>query len=92
MAQEYKPTTEEEMVFVEGTVKEVAEVLKEKFQPGEFYRRSYRAITGTQPMQAYVDSLQRAGLDIGKGDTEFGYRMPLPERDATDRFLVIFRR
>ena len=32
------------------------------------------------------------GLDIGKGDAEFGYKMPLPKRDANSRYLQIFRR
>ena len=35
---------------------------------------------------------QNAGLDLGKGDAEFGYRMPLPKPGENYRELIIFRR
>lgn len=43
-------------------------------------------------MVSFITSLQENGLDIGRGDAQFGFRMPLPEKGATFRKLQIFRR
>lgn len=43
-------------------------------------------------MKKYIDSLSEYGLDIGKGDLAFGYKMPTPEKKAKYRDLIIFRR
>ena len=43
-------------------------------------------------MQFYISCLKDAGLDIGKENAEFGYRMPLPEKHVVSRRLIIFRR
>ena len=48
--------------------------------------------TNTTRFQNYIELLRREGLDIGKGDAEYGYKMPLPERSASYRELIIFRR
>ena len=90
---QYIPSASEEMTFLEGSMSERAEILKERLELDYFYKISYRASSeGATRMQAYVDGLQRAGLDIGKGDAQFGYRMPLPEKGQTMRDLIIFRR
>ena len=46
----------------------------------------------TTSMMEYLETLRTAGYDIGKGEAEFGYRMPLPGKDANTRVLRIFRR
>jgi len=89
---EYEPSLEEEEILINGGMGEQAQLLRQNIGTQGFYRISYRSNTGTGEMQAYVDGLQRAGLDIGKGDSEFGYRMPLPEKGKTMRDLIIFRR
>lgn len=89
---QYEPSLDEQEILINGSVKERVQLLDQNLGPQDFYRRSYRSDTGTGKMQAYVDELQRAGLDIGKGDAEFGYRMPLPAKDQDMRDLIIFRR
>lgn len=46
----------------------------------------------TRELTEYIEWLRKAGYDIGKGEAEFGYRMPLPGKNARKRTLVIFRR
>jgi hypothetical protein len=46
----------------------------------------------TTPFQKEILKYQQAGLDVGKGDTEFGDKMPLPEKGYAFRELLIFRR
>ena len=44
-------------------------------------------------LQKYIDKLREFGLNIGKGDAEYGYKMPLPENQKNfSRSLIIFRR
>jgi len=64
--------------------------LLQKLQPGEFHKETIY-IGGIKEMERYIKGLQKAGLDIGKGDAAFGYRMPLPEKNKP-RELIIFRR
>lgn len=46
----------------------------------------------TTRMLTYIETLRTAGYDIGRGNAEFGYRMPLPDKDDNQRVLQIFRR
>lgn len=46
----------------------------------------------TSGLMQYVKMLKDSGYNIGKGDSEFGYRMPLPKRKSNTRVLQIFRR
>src|SRR3989344_6187764 len=46
----------------------------------------------TRDFQIQIDGLRMAGLDIGKGDAEYGYRMPIPGKGAEKRQLIVFRR
>jgi len=39
-----------------------------------------------------IKRLQEAGLDLGKGDAEYGYGMPIPKSNDSYRELIIFRR
>jgi len=63
-----------------------------KMKPNQLYKVQFRSTSSTKMMETYIKRLQENGLKIGKGDAEFGYRMPLPENDAFNRYLVIFRR
>jgi len=42
--------------------------------------------------QTYIDELKGEGMDIGKGEAEYGYKMPLAEKGESRRELIIFRR
>jgi hypothetical protein len=83
--------TDEELTLLEGEMYEIVELFR-TFEPGEYFTMKYAVSDGFIRMQRYVDRLRRAGLDIGKGDAEFGYRMPLPGKKDVDRELTIFRR
>ena len=64
-------------------------------KPGECWETYFfgtRNPNDTRPIIEYVEMLRQAGLDIGKGDSQFGYRMPIPEKGATERYLQVFRR
>jgi hypothetical protein len=49
-------------------------------------------IFATNYFDKYLNELRLLGLDIGKGDCPYGYKMPLPERGEERRKLIIFRR
>lgn len=46
----------------------------------------------TNYFDKYLEELRYLGLDIGKGDCEYGYKMPLPNKGENKRDLIIFRR
>jgi hypothetical protein len=48
-------------------------------------------IFATNYFDKYLNELKSFGLDIGKGDCEYGYKMPLPEKGEEKRKLIIFR-
>ena len=89
---QYEPSLDDTEIFINGSMQKRAQLLTQNLGRDDFYKISYPTNQGTVRMQAYVDGLQRAGLDIGKGDAEFGYRMPLPEKGQDTRDLIIFRR
>ena len=49
-------------------------------------------ITNTNMFDKYIDDLKSFGLNIGKGECEYGYKMPLPEKGEHNRKLIIFKR
>ena len=67
-------------------------ILEAKMKPGQFYPVRFVSVHGPEIMENYIRRLQENGLRIGRGDAEFGYKMPLPEKDSAYRQLVIFRR
>ena len=92
-------TSEEEeiLLYEEHGPKGYAEVLQ-RLNAGEYlpipiiFQPQSMSIRDTRSIQSYVTSLNRLGLDIGKGDSEYGFKMPLPENGRNYRELVIFRR
>ena len=80
--------------LADGHSGEVAGLLG-KLRPNEYYSRTFTLdgnINDTRPLERYISLLQEAGLKIGKGDLEYGYRMPIPKKDTNQRQLIIFRR
>jgi hypothetical protein len=68
--------------------------ISEKMKPNEYYIPTTlpAEITNTYIFNKYIEALKLLGLDIGKGECEFGYKMPLPEKTENRRNLIIFRR
>jgi len=60
-------------------------------QPGQSHELLFNG-RYEEPMRRFVVSLREEGLDIGKKDSKYGYRMPLPKRDHDFRVLEIYRR
>jgi hypothetical protein len=77
---------------LEATAEEVV-VLLSNFNVGEYWEKpfTHSNLQDTIPLQRYMDKLRNAGLDIGKGNSEFGYRMPIPEKNTSIRYLHIYR-
>lgn len=86
--------SDEVIEATEATTSEIVELLG-RFNVGEYWERSFHVPNNphdTTGMIRYIDRLRQRGLDIGKGDSQFGYKMPIPEKDASTRYLQIFRR
>ena len=68
--------------------------ISEKMKPNQYYIPDTMPaeITNTYIFNKYINALKSLGLDIGKGDCEYGYKMPLPEKGESMRELIIFRR
>ena len=76
------------------TLSEVIKLL-DRFNIGEYCETFFQVLNdsgNTTEMIRYVNQLKEEGLDIGRGDAKFGYRMPIPEKRETKRYLQIFRR
>jgi hypothetical protein len=78
----------------ESTLAETVELL-DKFNVGEYWEKSFYMLNNPQDtttMMKYVKMLRQEGLDVGRGESQFGYKMPLPEKGTNTRYLQIFRR
>ncbi|MFA4887007.1 MAG: hypothetical protein WC595_02235 [Candidatus Nanoarchaeia archaeon] len=93
--QEHKFSLDDEVrAMHEGTTREQAALLQQ-LQQNECYTRIFYIEdnpNNTTPLDNYISCLRQAGLDIGKGEAEYGYKMPIPEKEAGQRQLIIFRR
>ena len=94
---EYKPEDifEDELI-IQGNPHDLAEVIL-KLQPGEKITRPFfvpKNINDTSGMQRFMAGLKNEGIDIGRGDSKYGFKMPLlaPNYHPTIRELIIFRR
>lgn len=68
--------------------------ISEKMKPNQYYipKTLPADFTDTSLFNNYIEALKSLGMDIGKGECEFGYKMPLPKKDEIRRELIIFRR
>ncbi len=65
----------------------------EKLNVDEAIDRQYpNAPQSVEIMRGYVKHLRDAGLDIGEGERKYGVKMPIVEKHAQRRDLIIFRR
>lgn len=88
---EERELSDDVIEITEATPKDVVRLL-EKFNPNEYWEKHFQKTSNTKLMMAYVEALRKNGLDIGKGNATFGYKMPLPDKDLYYRALRIFRR
>jgi hypothetical protein len=87
----YDDGTSEE--WREGTFKERAEILKRLPAGKEVcIDRIYANQKDLSSFNNIIKALQEGGLDLDKGNAEYGYRMPLPKNNDAYRELIIFRR
>jgi len=91
---EYPIKNQEDMFnYTEGGVEGIVEILKKMGVNNYLVPKTMDArIKNTNHFQKYINNLKELGLDIGKGDCEYGYKMPLPENGESRRKLIIFKR
>ncbi|MDP2628686.1 MAG: hypothetical protein Q8P15_02185 [Nanoarchaeota archaeon] len=72
----------------------IVELLQENLtQPNHYWKRIFTDGEGvSRIMQNYIETLKRGGLDIGKGEAQYGYRMPLEPNQFGRKELIIFTR
>jgi len=72
-----------------------AEILKKYLtKPNYCYVHGVYAVNNPNAAMEYIEKLRQAGLDIGRGNCEFGFKIPIPEKNKyqTDRKVIIFKR
>lgn len=91
---EYKPGLEDSLIIDESEdIRDKADILK-KINSGEYLAIATldSSTTDTRPFQEAINQLREAGFDIGKGDAQYGFKMPIPYKNDIRRKLIIFRR
>lgn len=95
--EQYHPEGNELIMVIEGETSK--KEMLEKMRPNQYY-----TFTGKfKKLNGIIGELQEQGLDLGKGDCTYGYRLPLPkertfvdlstgEEVESERELIIFRR
>lgn len=83
--EEFKLDNEDILDWVEG---DRIEILK-KLKPNQYIK--YDKIN-LDELNLILNKFRENGLNIGKGNCEYGYRMPLPQNGIKERELIIFRR
>lgn len=88
--EEYKIEYEGLMDWIEGNVNDRIEIIRH-MQPNQYINICSKG--SIKKFNSIIEYFRENGLDIGKGNCEYGYKMPLPkEKNSTDRELIIFRR
>lgn len=91
---EYNLSLEDSLIMNESEdIRDKADILK-KINPGEYLTIATldSSATDTRQFQIAINRLIDAGFDIGKGDAQYGFKMPLPNKNDIYRKLIIFRR
>lgn len=84
--------------WLDGDLESRVDVLR-RLKPGQYVVVTRKLavhlddnIMDTRYFQNYIEALRRRGFDIGKGDAEYGYKMPVPKSGSSSRDLTVFRR
>ena|SRR3989344_563949 len=82
-----------EMGILENDPEEISKILK-KLKPNEYLETITLPANevNTKRFFQYIELLKENSLDIRKGESEYGFRMPLPEKEEVYRKLIVFRR
>lgn len=83
--EEFKLEVEDFLDWIDGNKIEILEKLK----PNQYIR--YGKIN-VEKLNLILERLKEKGLDIGKGNCEYGYKMPIIQNGNKERELIIFRR
>jgi hypothetical protein len=84
--EEYISNEEDSVILVNGEYLEKINIIK-KISPNQYivlYKNG-----GVETYNSVIENLRKQGLDIGKGNCEYGWKMPLINKK---RELRIFRR
>jgi len=89
----YQLDEEDAKKVLEDNIEEKIKILK-KMKPNEEYpiMTLPSKETNTKPFFDYIESLKEIGLDIDKGNAEYGFNMPWAQNGKKERELIIFRR
>ena len=75
-----------------GDARDAIKIIERLTPNQEIAIYSNRKAEGTRPLEEYLERLKEADLDVAKGTSKCGFRMPLPPRGVEQRDLIIFRR
>jgi hypothetical protein len=87
---QYQPENmNEEMYLIDAGFMEERIKILEKIKPNQYIVfETHRTLKG---LNGIIEQLKEKGLNIGKGDSEYGYKMPL-NKEGKNSKLIIFRR
>jgi hypothetical protein len=89
---EYLMDSDQIITWIEGSIEEKVKIL------GHLKPNQYMSLNGSndsycvRKFNGIIDGLRHTGLDVGRGEASYGYKMPLPKNGEIKRKLVIFRR
>ena len=87
--EEYQLKDENLIDWIEGYANDRIEIMK-KMKPNQYMVISSQG--DIKKFNTIIELLKEKGLDVGKGNCEYGYKMPLPQNGDEYRQLIIFRR
>ena len=94
--EKYIPTSEEisdSVLFGDEDDGETLAKLLNNLKPNQYYvAETMSTSLDTRHFNKTIEKLKKRGLDIGRGESRYGFRMPLPEKGKHYRELIIFRR
>lgn len=95
---EYTINNAEDFLNMEGGTNGIIKILR-KMSPNQYFivRTIWPEIEvddlrNTNGFQRYLEKLREHGLDVGRGEAEYGFKMPLPKNGELKRKLIVFRR
>lgn len=79
--------------WLEGETEDIINIIKRlQIGQGIVVETISAEMKNTKRFDKYLDKLRVYGLDVNKGDAEYGFKMPLPKKYDSYRELIIFRR
>jgi hypothetical protein len=88
--EEYKISQGDFIDWIEGNIEDRIIIIK-KMKPNTYLVYDNSILSNIKRFDLEIESLKENGLDIGKGNCQYGYRMPIPKKGEGKK-LIIFRR